>query len=419
MWISDRSTPGNGPRRPPRLLLALSVLALAAPGWWGKKKPDEAPEQPAEQAQAPEPAPAAEPASAPAARTPLVPERQALFDLGLPLDPGPLPQGLANLSAQGCNACHYGAHEGWQGSAHATAWASPVLQDAVQTAGTPACAYCHLPLQDQHVERVVFAGGDPNQPESRPNDHWDPILQSEGVTCAACHVRDGTVFGPRGGVEAPHPVGYSPQFTQSSFCAGCHQLTWPGADKPLYDTYGEWSTSPQAKAGIQCQDCHMGPGAGAALVGPNHGFGTDPARAVSVLIEPSATALVRGGEPVEIVLRVQNTGAGHAFPTGSPFRAVHLQARLVGPPVQEGAQPTERALFETVLGRTLSDAPPWTTTEDTRLAAGGERTWSWRPALDTEDPAGPWMMEISLWEAVRGQRARDPLFVRAIPLPVD
>ena len=42
---------------------------------------------------------------------PEVPTAPPLFESALPIDPGPLPEGLPNLSAQGCNSCHFEVHQ--------------------------------------------------------------------------------------------------------------------------------------------------------------------------------------------------------------------------------------------------------------------------------------------------------------------
>jgi len=342
-----------------------------------------------------------------------------LFPDGLPVAAGPIPTGLANRSAQGCNACHYQAHDTWAHSAHATGFADPAFREAVAEAGTPACRVCHQPLAEQAPQRAVYASGDPNEADQEPNPTFDATLYSEGVTCAACHVRDGKIVAshPPAG-KAPHPVTWSDSLTSSSFCAACHELTWPGADKPFYDTYGEWRRSPQGAAGIQCQDCHMGQGAsGGGRV--DHDVTIDPARAVSLLVDVDHLALTRGGDPLNVTIRLQNTGAGHAVPTGSPFVAVVLKARLLSPPQVKGDLPAERSVLQAVLGRTLSEGPPWTTTTDTRLQAGGERQWFWQPALEIDDPRGDWFIEVSLTRTVRGQPDGDPFLVRRIPLDVD
>lgn len=101
--------------------LSLPIAAIGIAVARGRK--DEAvPEPPA-----PSVAPPAEPAAGPAA--------PALFAAGLPVVLAALPAGLASLSAQGCNACHYAAHDTWQHSAHADAWVSPRFQAAWRSAG--------------------------------------------------------------------------------------------------------------------------------------------------------------------------------------------------------------------------------------------------------------------------------------------
>ena len=64
----------------------------------------------------------------------------------------------------------------------------------------------------------------------RDTDKWDPILednpdfdsklQHEGVTCAACHYRDGKIVGVIGNTNAPHPVKKLDDANQ--VCVRCH-----------------------------------------------------------------------------------------------------------------------------------------------------------------------------------------------------
>jgi hypothetical protein len=334
---------------------------------------------------------------------PPAPSIGALFT-SLPLDPGGVPAGLASLSAQGCNACHFEAHDDWAGSTHATAATSPAFTAAVARAADPACTVCHEPLTAQRSPGL------------------DATLALEGVTCAACHVRGGQIVAASAeavGARAPHPVTWSADLGRSEGCAACHQLTWPGADHALYDTFGEWQASPQAKAGIQCQDCHGAAGAG-DRIGHDHAFPADPARAVSVLVGVDRTQLTRGGPPLDVAIHVQNTGAGHAFPTGSPWVFVRVEAALVGPVGKNGAEgPWKTAVLVSELRRTVQDAAPWATIADTRLAPGAETTLVFAPSLPHEAPTGPWFLQVSLVR-VEGDAAVGPPFVlQRIPLVVD
>ncbi len=397
---------------PHRGLLWLLVLTLPAFGFWRRDR-EEPPPEPEPEPEEVEPAPLEV-----VPVTPLVPVVDALFPPGaLPaIRLGPLPAGLPNASAQGCNACHPAAHDQWAASAHAGSWASEGFQEAVTDLGHAACVSCHLPLDAQRADEVVH---DPERPAVRTNPHYDPILHTEGVTCVTCHVRDGLVLAAKPVEGAPHPMGVAPDLGSSALCASCHQLTWPGADQPLYDTYGEWERSPHAQAGITCQDCHMGPGAGEVQAGARHDFAGPRARAVSVLVDLDRVALVRGGDALEVEIRLQNTGAGHAMPTGSPWRTIVLQTALVGPPAAEGADPLVVGATRTVLGRTLEEEPPWRTLEDTRLQPGGERVVTWSPALDQDAPGGPWVLEVTLTDEVLGRADPAPFFERRIPLSVD
>lgn len=358
----------------------------------------------------PEPDPVVEP-------EPETPEPTAVFTGPLPVDIGDLPAGLANRSSQGCNACHFAAHDSWAESAHATGHGGEAFVAAVAEIGTPACTVCHLPLASQQPVLVAFDTDDVNRPLGDVNPNYNATLHSEGVTCASCHVRGGKVIGasPTPGA-APHPTGWSPELRESKFCATCHQLTWPGANEPLYDTYGEWQRSPQAAAGITCQDCHMSPGASADQRGSNHSFTSAAGRAVSILVDIAAGPVIRGGDPVEAVVALQNTGAGHAWPTGSPFRGIRLEIFLESMGTEE---PVRAAAQQIDLVRSLEDAAPWKTVADTRLAPGEERRIDWRGELTHEAPAGPWFLVVQATPTVLGEPAGAAVVERRIPVRVE
>src|SRR5690606_37647685 len=108
--------------------------------------------------------------------------------------------------------------------------------------------------------------------------------------------------------QAPHALGWTPDLGRSEACASCHQLTWPGADRPFYDTFGEWSRSSWAQAGVQCQDCHMGPGAAERRLGSDHGFALAPGRGLTVRWSVPSPELVRGAATVEAAVELVNTG---------------------------------------------------------------------------------------------------------------
>jgi hypothetical protein len=347
-------------------LVVVACLPVAAIGiaMARGRKSQEPPPPPVEAPAAPEPAPAPPPPA------------PALFAEGLPVNVHQLPNGLASLSAQGCNACHWAAHDTWSDSAHARAWADERFQAALQSAGgSVACVSCHLPLAQQQDELAAgYVDGDLSRPRLQPNPGFDLTLRGEGVTCAACHVREGTILATRSATNAPHPVTASAELSDPKLCATCHQLSWPDGDRPFYDTYGEWKSSAYAQANVTCQDCHMAPTAGAIVPGtdgtlPSHALTADPRRALSALVTLPRASVSRG-QPVEIGLTLQNTGAGHAVPTGNPFKSYRIDVVLLDAAGKELAP-----AFSTTLARTVDPKPPYHTTADTRLAPGAQQTF--------------------------------------------
>jgi len=344
------------------------------------------------------------------------PKAPPLFKKGLPVALEETPEGLANISAQGCNACHFQAHEDWAGSAHASAWANEAFQSALTRAGgSTACSQCHLPLVNQHAKLSAgYFDGDLARPNLKPNEIWDATLMSEGVTCAACHIRDGMVIGTRPIEAAPHPVAVSEELGTAAVCAPCHQMTWEGADQPFYDTYREWEGSAYAEAGVRCQDCHMPPRAGLATASrfaasPAHDFSANTSRAVSVLVKLDQPELQRG-QPFPVEIRIQNTGAGHHFPTGSPFKPYAVTAELIG---GDGKALTKPFVHE--LARRVEQAPPWKTLSDNRIPAGGEVTLSHTFTVEHRKRAGPGLLRIRIGRVADGEES--PI-IQEIRIPV-
>ncbi len=343
---------------------------------------------------------------------PLPPQGADPYTAPLPFVVQGMPDGLASLSAQGCNACHATAHDTWRDSAHARP-PSEKLRAAVRAAGSPtACVQCHLPLAAQHAELAAgYIDGDLTRPRLQPNAGFDATLLGEGVTCAACHVRDGAVLGVNATRAAPHPVVASPALADgATACATCHQLTWPGADQPIYDTWGEWKSSAWAQAGVRCVDCHMPREGSRGLAGAGgahaHGGGTDLRRALTALVRMDAP-FFRRGQPTEVGLTLQNTGAGHTFPTGNPWKVATIDVRIVD---GKGKELVPR--WGQTLARTVTNAPPWTTTADTRLPAGAQRSATHTFTLGPKVAMGP------AWVEVVATRGSDTATLVRVPVEV-
>ncbi len=213
--------------------------------------------------------------------------------------------------------------------------AVPHAEKLAKVAGVKAgCNGCHAPL--------AFLAGDipPKRPEegSRAN---------EGVSCDVCHSITGfegkipfnfnyiiepgdTKQGVRTGTESPyHKIHANPFLASTEFCGTCHNEKDPWG-MWVKATQLEWKRSPQGRAGITCQQCHMpaAPGNSAPNAGGQHhpdvrqhlfhgAHWPDMLNgAVSVAIVGSSDT-VRPGKQTRLIATVMNIKAGHMIPSGS------------------------------------------------------------------------------------------------------
>jgi Cytochrome c554 and c-prime len=225
--------------------------------------------------------------------------------------------------------------------------ALPHSEKVEKVAGIKAgCNGCHAPL--------AFLAGD-----IPPKTPAEGTRANEGVSCALCHAitgHDGDVpfnfnftvdpaagaQGTRAGVESPgHEIVVSPYIGTAEFCGTCHNEKDPWG-LWVKATHLEWKESPQAKAGIVCQDCHMPPAAGnsapetGGLDHPDvrqhlfHGA-HDTGKlmgAVEVRIHPSELE-AKPGQEIILTATVVNAKAGHMIPSGSAEERVvwlHVEA---------------------------------------------------------------------------------------------
>ncbi|MFQ5524784.1 MAG: multiheme c-type cytochrome [Thermoanaerobaculia bacterium] len=195
-------------------------------------------------------------------------------------------------SATTCATCHPTQYREWSVSPHAYSQMSPIfnaMQGAVLviTNGTNGdfCIRCHDPV-GMNLEEPEFMTNMDRHPTSR-----------EGVTCVVCHrvnrnygklsgrlaIERGDLFdpvyGPEGNVEVARVIESSDyrvnpergkagraihgkaekflQLTTSGFCATCHDVNLVNGFR-LEEAFSEFKTSPAARKGVSCQDCHMG-----------------------------------------------------------------------------------------------------------------------------------------------------------------
>lgn len=261
--------------------------------------------------------------------------------------------------ASSCRPCHRTHHDQWKTSMHSYAMIDPVYRALVAVrqadfdgAQDQFCTQCH--------SAIGTRGGD-----IVPGFSFDDLadITLEGVTCEACHRvselarphDSGHVIDPSGPMRGPiadpvdpgvHDVEYSPLHDSSEFCGGCHDIH-EVSGLSLERPYAEWTTSPAAAAGRNCQSCHMKTYTGQAApdapertlhehwfvgvdVPLSDGFVTEEEMAgirgrVRELLDTAAglrlepLAEVRAGDQLDVVVTVENRIDGHNLPTGSTF----------------------------------------------------------------------------------------------------
>lgn len=183
-----------------------------------------------------------------------------------------VPRGLRDLKAETCGICHRAIYEEWSISTHRRAWRDDAQfqKELEKSRGTGddgtgdvswLCINCHTPVVAQQPKLVGgLIDGEIHRPEYLDNPTYDESLQDDAVTCAACHVRNGIVYGPFGGTNAPHPSAKDETLSTVDVCTRCHQAERLYTSENLgcfFATGREWAASSYAKTGQTCQSCHM------------------------------------------------------------------------------------------------------------------------------------------------------------------
>ncbi|MEJ2691825.1 MAG: multiheme c-type cytochrome [Candidatus Thiodiazotropha sp.] len=184
---------------------------------------------------------------------------------------GDLPSGFTGqegaLAPAECGSCHPQQWRDWRTSLHSRAVGAGLMWQLhlMDQAQANQCLDCHAPLAEQKALLALHFDW-PGAPPRPPPAYVDEGLALQGLVCAACHVRKHRRFGPEprtepAGGRQPHG-GFIAQkaFSDSRFCAACHQFPQQGPrvnGKLQEDTYAQWLASPAAADGRQCQACHM------------------------------------------------------------------------------------------------------------------------------------------------------------------
>ncbi len=139
-----------------------------------------------------------------------------------PEDTSIIPEPLTGLGARECANCHQEFYDEWRTTIHSQAWIDPYFQTDWQFDNSQhVCRNCHTPLDRQQPHLILgFRDKDKWDPILEPNPDFDPDLQHEGVTCTACHLRDGKIVGTLGIEDAPHPVKKIDD--PNTVCVRCH-----------------------------------------------------------------------------------------------------------------------------------------------------------------------------------------------------
>ena len=303
-----------------------------------------------------------------------------------PLSTAGIPAPFKTLSAKECASCHREFYEEWSTTIHSRAWTDPYFQiDWAFDGKQQICRNCHTPLDRQQERKVLgFEDAEKWHPILEPNPAFDPQLQHEGVTCAACHFRNGKILGAYGDVSAPHPVQILAD--PNEICFRCHVVSGNRWDTfyrfPPCGTVAEIRGTPGATkdSKLDCITCHM-PLAERALVAGGkvrtvrrHLWrgGHDPEMVKQGLQAELREAPGSTSGKRRFTLALTNTGAAHYLPTGTPDRYLSVSIRLVD---RNGAVLREEAHN---LKRTILWRPFIVELRDTRLPR-------WQPNVFTFD----------------------------------
>jgi len=269
-----------------------------------------------------------------------------------PVDTSTIPDPLQTLSARECGACHVEFYREWRTTIHSQAWTDPYFQSDWEFDGSQQiCRNCHTPLDRQQPQVILgFRDKDKWDPILEPNPGFDPALQQEGVTCAACHLREGKIVGVLGDTDAPHPVRILDDPNQ--VCVRCHVVEGDRWDTffrfPPCGTVAEIEATGQSTgntgevvvknaADLGCVSCHM-----PAVERPLVAGGVTRAVRQHLWRGGHHPEMVKQGLKVELTeaaasepggrlfqLTLTNVGAAHYLPTGTPDRHLLIELRLL------------------------------------------------------------------------------------------
>lgn len=236
------------------------------------------------------------------------------FGLGLSFlaggnDPARAARSTRWESAKQCQSCHQEVYSEWETSHHGISFTNPEVKALSDDFRREECMDCHLPRP-----LAVTGFGKRTLPRR--------TFLDEGVSCITCHLgEDGGIVARNDRPEVPCKPKRSEAFLAVDSCASCHNQ---------HQTTDQWRASHYAAQGIHCTNCHM-PEAdrkrpdGTIKKGRGHVYAG--AHDKAVLLQAGKFTSAREGN--ELVLSIENVGAGHNFPTEERHRAVDLEYRFL------------------------------------------------------------------------------------------
>jgi hypothetical protein len=203
-----------------------------------------------------------------------------------------------------CRDCHRDVWDEWLGSQHQIAYLNPEVRALSDDFRNKACQACHLP-------RPVAVTGYARRTLQRTT------LPDEGVSCLTCHLgANGDVLARNARPDAPCAPRAEAELPGVPLCESCHNQ---------HQTTDQWRATRFAQEGVGCNDCHMAEVARAGgRTGRFHGYPGSHDRAMLL----GAIAAAAGVEGDEVVVAIENRGAGHNFPTEERSRAVDVMVRF-------------------------------------------------------------------------------------------
>lgn len=252
------------------------------------------------------------------------------FDLGFR-------EGMAPLraedwrSAESCGECHTEQYASWSQSRHRVAHSNDIYVAGLMAEPQRFCVNCHSPFPQQGAEVLAnldwYRSHDPRTGLSRMNRTRAPEPHSsEGITCAACHVRSGEVLSAFVSGAAPHKSREVAAIGTGELCGSCHQFRMPHnadgtltfTETPMQDTFAEYTAWRDQGGAKTCQDCHM-PGGDHVFRGAHDREWLRQSVTVSVDRRQTDTAFT-----------IRSVGVGHGLPSGDLFRRLTLQVSRGG-----------------------------------------------------------------------------------------